>query len=111
MSQDCFADLCNKIEEYVGPHEFKQERFIYHLEAQERNKSKTMVHLHRMSTGSCVSGKIKIAVSLQLLAGGSYLDLTLLFGISIGHIFKIFHTVIDKWFLDDWLVTIDGVGY
>ncbi len=51
MSQDCFADLCNKIEEYVGPQEFKRERFIHDLEAQERNNSKTMVHLHRMSTG------------------------------------------------------------
>ncbi len=76
MSQDCFADLCNKIEEYGGPREFKQERFIYDLEVQERNNSKTMVHLHRMSTGSFVSGEIKVAVSLQLLVGGSYLDLS-----------------------------------
>ncbi len=111
MSQDCFADLCNKIEEYVGPQEFKRERFIHDLEAQERNNSKTMIHLHRMTTGSFVSGEIKIAVTLWLLAGGSYLDLSLLFGISIGHIYKIFHMVIDKWFLDDQLVTIDGVGY
>ncbi len=69
-----------------------------------------MVHLHRMSTGSFVSCEIKIAVSLKLLAGGSYLVLSLLFGISIRHIYNFFHMVIDVWFLEDLLMTIDGVG-
>ncbi len=35
----------------------------------------------------------------------------MLFGISTRHVHKNFHMVVDKWFLDDCLVTIDGVGY
>ncbi len=70
-----------------------------------------MVHLHRLNSGSFVCGEIKVALSLRLLAGGSYLDLALLFGISTRHVHRIFHAVVDKWFLNDCLVNIDGVGF
>ncbi len=35
----------------------------------------------------------------------------MLIGIATRHIHKIFHKVIDKWFLDYCLVKINGVGY
>ncbi|KAL7464249.1 hypothetical protein ACHAXS_004587, partial [Conticribra weissflogii] len=70
-----------------------------------------MVNIHRVSTGSIVSGETKIAISLRLLAGGSYLDISVLFGISTRHIFRIFHEVVNQWFLDDHFMRIDGIGY
>ncbi len=111
MSRECFEELCHCIEDNVGPVEFKRETFIHELEQREGENSKTMVHAHRVSTGSLVSGELKIAIFMQLLAGGLYLDIAVLFGISTRYIHRIFHTVIDKWFLDDRLVRIDGVGY
>ena len=111
MSQDCFEELCHRIEDIIGSEEFKSEKFIHDLEATEPKNLKTMVHLHRLNSGSFVCGEIKVALSLRLLAGGSYLDLALLFGISTRHVHRTFHTVVDKWFLNDCLVKIDGVGY
>ncbi len=57
-----------------------------------------------------MSCEIKFAISLRILAGGSYLDIAVLFGILTQHIHKIFHTLVDKQFLDDCLVNIDRVG-
>ena len=37
-----------------------------------------------------IAGKLKIAVSIRLLAGGSYLDLVPLFGVSSSHLYNIF---------------------
>ncbi len=45
------------------------------------------------------------------MAGGLYFVIAVLFGISTRYIHRIFQTVIDKWFLHDCLVKIDGVGY
>ncbi len=47
-------------------------KIIHDLEATVDMNSKTMVHLHWLSSGSFVSGEIKAALSLRLLAGGSY---------------------------------------
>ncbi len=111
MSQECFSKLCHRIQDNVGPNNFKQETFIHELEQTEKKNSKTMVHLHCVITGSVVSGETKIAILLRLLAGGSYLDISVLFGISTRHIQRIFNKVVDLWFLDNCLERIDGVGY
>jgi hypothetical protein len=37
------------------------------------------MYAHEASTGGFVSGEIKLALTLRLLAGGSYLDLSLLY--------------------------------
>jgi hypothetical protein len=37
------------------------------------------------------SGKLKVAVMLRLMAGASYLDLLLIFGICTSSIYNVFH--------------------
>ncbi len=104
MSWECFAELCHQIEDNIGPNEFKREAFIQDIEQTERKNSKIIVHVHWVSTGSLISGENLIAILLRILAGGSYLDIAVLFVISTRHMHKIFHTVIDKWFLDNHLI-------
>ncbi len=46
-----------------------------------------------------------------MLAGGSYLDLGIIFGTGSTHPYSIFHQVVVNWICDDWLVDISGVEY
>jgi hypothetical protein len=48
--------------------------------------------------GGLISGEVKVAVSLRILAGGSYLDLAPLFDVSTGHIYSIFNQFL-QWVL------------
>ena len=66
---------------------------------------------HEASTGGFISGEIKVALTLRILAGGSYLDLALLFEAGQSYVYEIFPCVIKKWILDDKLVKINGLDY
>ena len=46
-----------------------------------------------------------------MLAGGSYLDLALLFESSFSHTYRIFKDVINEWILNDRFVKINGMQY
>jgi hypothetical protein len=48
---------------------------------------------------------------LRILAGGTYLDLALLFETGSSYAYQIFHNVLEKWILDDRLVKINGEDY
>jgi DDE superfamily endonuclease len=45
-----------------------------------------------------IPGEIKVAISIRMLAGGSYLDLVPLFEVSTSHLYNIFHTFLE-WIL------------
>ena len=62
-------------------------------------------------TGGLISGEIKMALTLRILAGGSYLDLSLLFEIGSSYAYQILHEVVKNWILDDRLVKINGLDY
>ena len=66
---------------------------------------------HEASTGGFISGEIKVALTLRILAGGSYFDLALLFEAGQSYVYEIFHSVIKNWILDDKLVKINGLDY
>ena len=85
MSRDCFQYLCDKIEANVGERTFKSECFLSDLKTSSESWNKYSVNLmqaHEASTGGFVSGEVKLALTLRLLAGGSYLDLALLYEVS-----------------------------
>ena len=54
---------------------------------------------------------MKVALTLRLLAGGSYLDLALVFETNPSYAIFIFHEVIRDWILDDMLIEINGMKY
>ena len=66
---------------------------------------------HEASTVFFVSGEIKLALTLCLLAGGSYLDLSLLYKVGSSYTYSIFHDVVKNWILDDCLVKINCLDY
>ena len=66
---------------------------------------------HEHTTGGFVSGQVKLALTLRLLAGGSYMDLALLFDVGFSTSYEIFHKVIKDWILDDRLVKINAVDF
>ncbi len=65
-----------------------------------------MLHACKKSNGGFILGEIKVALTLCLLAGGSYLDLALLFETGQTYAYSIFCNVIKNWMLDDRLVKI-----
>lgn len=114
MSRECFQHLCNRITAIVGEDEFKSEEYldsIRHSNDPKERHMKSLMKAHEDSTGGFVSGEIKLAVTLRLLAGGSYLDLSLLYDIGPSYAYQIFHEVIKDWILNDELVKINGVDY
>ena len=66
---------------------------------------------HLTDTGGWISGEVKLAVTLWMLAGGSYLDLGLIFGAGSIYPYTIFNNVITRWICKDDLVKISGLEY
>ena len=65
----------------------------------------------RALAGDFISGEVKVALTLRMLARGSYLDLRFLFETNPLYAVTIFHNVIRDWILDDRLVKINGLEY
>ena len=66
---------------------------------------------HEHTTGGFISGEVKLALTLRMLAGGSYLDLALLFEVGQSSAHAIFHLVVAEWINDERLVDINGIKY
>ena len=114
MPRECFDLLCEKIEAIVGEREFKSENYLQLLrEGYKDNDLRTtnIMLAHEKTTGGFISGEVKLALTLRLLAGGSYLDLALLFETGQHYAYEIFHDVIKNWICNDRLVKINGLDY
>ena len=118
MSRECFDLLCTKIESNVGEGVFKSERYLRELEdthAPPNSKAdmrmRNLVRGHMVTTGGIISGEVRLAITLRMLAGGSYLDLGIIFGTGSTHPYAIFRQVVMNWICDDRLVDISGVEY
>ncbi len=117
MSKALFQKLCDKIEGIVGPAVFKSEDYLdeilsHQLPYSDHNHQRTNILLaHEHSTGGFISGEVKVAITLCILGGGSYLDLALLFESSFNQTHKIFRYVVHDWLVHDSFYPIDGVDY
>ncbi|EJK58257.1 hypothetical protein THAOC_21635 [Thalassiosira oceanica] len=116
MSRECFYLLCRRIEENVGEKAFKSEVFLDNLKyTRDPNlvRMSKLMRAHENTTGGFISGEIKLALTLRLLAGGSYLDLSLLFECGSSTAYEIFHKVIREWICskDKPLVNINGKDF
>jgi hypothetical protein len=61
--------------------------------------------------GDFISGEVKVALTLCMLARGSYLDLGFMFETDLSYAVAIFHNVIRDWILHSRLVKINGLEY
>ena len=114
MPRECFDLLCEKIEANVGEREFKSENYLHLFRGGYKDndlRTTNIMRAHEATTGGFISGEVKLALTLRLLAGGSYLDLALLFETGQHYAYEIFHHVIKNWICDDRLVKINGLDY
>ena len=108
MHRACFVHLCEKIERAVGEKEFKSEKYIEKL-MRERHSSKegSMMAAHVKKNGPYIPGEIKVAMTLRILAGASYLDMYLWFNVNPDYVRHITRGVMRYWFCNDNVVLIN----
>ena len=114
MSKVLFQQLVDDVSAAVGADEFKSEQYL-----QQRingtsmfpDPSNNILIAHHDSTGGFVSGEIKMAITLRILGGASYLDCSLFFEVSFNHAHKIFRDVIDNWIRHPSFGPINGIEY
>ena len=63
------------------------------------------------STGGFISGEVKLALTLRLPVGGTYMDLALLYEVGMTYAYKILHDVVCNWINNDRLININGEDY
>lgn len=104
MSKSCFEKLCASIIKAVGESSFKSEEFLdvnYHQ----------MSVAHNISSGGSISGEVKLASTLRMLAGASYLDVEKIFHLSFGSAGRVFKYVLCEWVCNDNVIKINFNEY
>ena len=103
MNRGSFDKLCDTIALKVGDSVFKPENCATDEEGEEDGSSETGRRKRTCfatdALGGSLSGELKVAVMLRLLAGASYLDLLLVYGISSASVYSVFHEAIE------WVLT------
>jgi hypothetical protein len=106
MTKECFAILCRRIIAAVGEKNFKSEQYI------ESMLKSTSIHAaHETTSGGYICGEVKLALTLRMLAGGSYLDLSLIFRCRDTYVTTIFHDVISEWICHDDVISFPNELY
>ena len=108
MHRPCFNKLCAKILAAVGPSNFKDDCYLETLESLGTStRESSMFHASKHTSGTYISGEFKLAVTLRVLAGASYLDMYLWANISPEHVIRIVKRVCKEWLCDDRVMKID----
>ena len=101
MTRKCFELLSQTIINNIGANNFKSEEYIDLFLDNEfcplGNRSHIMYRAHCHTCGGYISGEIKLAVTLRLLAGGDALDLSLIFDIGHRWCKQILYDVLEHW--------------
>ena len=115
MSRDCFALLCSTIKNRIGESQFKSEEYISAFLDQPDhrcfNNAPSMFGAHQATTGGYISGEIKLAITLRLLAGGDALDIAVIFDVSHRWCQCIMIEVLEFWVVDLNLGKLNMKGY
>lgn len=85
MKKEWFNEVRDRIIEEVGENVFKSEHWL------EENAKYIPTNDACNKWGGIVSGEVKMACTIRMLAGASYLDLIVSYGIKSAEIYKIFH--------------------
>jgi DDE superfamily endonuclease len=90
MKKEWFDDLCKEINDCVGDRVFKSENWLN----DDNNNSAIATSKASDAWGGIVSGEMKVACTLRMLAGGSYVDILMAYNISNCQVYTVFHEVI-----------------
>jgi hypothetical protein len=108
MHRPCFNLLCNKIEKAVGKKKFKSEKYINDLKAKGHSTKESSMLLAAIETsGDYIPGEVKVAMTLRILAGASYLDMFLWYNVDPDHVRNLTRAVMKDWFCNDDVMMID----
>ena len=111
MKKEIFQKLCDRIEECVGAVEFKSEQYLDARLMLPPKRSNNIFHAHHKTTGGMICGEVKLAVTLRILGGGSYLDMAMIFKSTFNHANKLFVEVVYKWLCHCSFYPINGIEY
>ena len=110
MSRTCFKQLCDKIIISVGERSFMSQAYIDAFLVEKNQAANSLYSIykaHAKTSGGFVSGEVKLAISVRMLAGGSALDLAVIFYVSEAHCKTIFINVLkiglSKLTLEIWI--------
>ena len=92
MSRYSFDVLCELIEKAEGKEKFKLESWLAKQVLLSMNAATEAV-------GGFVSGQMKVALMLWILAGANYLDLLNQYNVSTASVYKFFHEAV-KWIIE-----------
>jgi len=106
MSKECFDKLCERIMNAVG--EKMSEEYMFYSGTIDSN----MHGASLMTTGGIICGEVKLALTLRMLAGGSYLDISLIYHLGFfSSVYHVFHHVIQNWINNDEVICFLGDDY
>ena len=118
MEKECFKQLSEDIINAVGEDTFKSEAYIENvlnvmeeIEPADVAKKRRIYNAQKAASGGYVCGEVKLAITLRLLAGGSYLDLACLYHVGYSHVYSIFHSCIMEWICNDDVIKFHGLEY
>ena len=115
MSKVYFQILCDKIEDIVGNTTFKSELYLNEMMhpplVANGARVRNIFVAHENSTGGMISGEVKLALTLRILGGGTYMDMAMIFEISFNHAHKIFKEVVRNWLTHETFYPINGIEY
>ncbi len=112
MSKCLFGILCRRIEDIIGAEKFMSEEYLNALLSSSRaDQSSNIFFAHAKSTGGVLAGEVRLASTLRVLGGCSYMDMAIIFDFSFNHMHKIFRHVINKWLCHPSFYKISGIEY
>ena len=108
MKRPCFNALCKKIEKAVGKKNFKSEAYLNELRSQgHTNKVARMYNNSVGTNGEYIPGEVKVAMTLRILAGASYLDMFLWFNVNADHVRFLSRMVMRDWICHNKVIPIN----
>ena len=107
MTRQCVQLLCQQINISMGEKNFKSEAciscFLY--------QSGSTQYTHRETPGGFISGDVKLATTLCLLAGGDAMDLGVIFDITFNWCLMLMYKILEEWICATGIGDIDMESY
>ena len=106
MTRECFSLLCSSIIGAIGEIKFKSQQYI------DAFLCGTSVYdANVLATGGYISGEVKLAITIRLLAGGDALDLAIIFDICPSYLQIIMKDVLANWIIKPNIGKINMLKY
>jgi hypothetical protein len=96
MSKILFKQLVDDVTSIIPSHIFKSKEYLQTIvdSCVPTDSSNNIILAHHNSMGGFISGEIKLAITLRVLGGATYLDCAIFFEVSFNHCHKIFKEVV-----------------